>query len=134
MKTIYKLLLLLLITSTFTSCKRIKAGESGIKVNLYGTNKGISDVREVTGMVWYNPITKSVYSVPNYVQTATYEGKDAFTHNTKDGMTVSFDLTMLYSIPEDNVIPIFKKYRKAPHQLENTVIRTYLREAFDVVV
>lgn len=35
------------------SCTRIDAGHEGIRVNLYGTNKGVDDVQLVTGWVWY---------------------------------------------------------------------------------
>jgi hypothetical protein len=44
----------------FQSCERIDAGHVGVKVNLYGSGKGVDDVTECTGMVFYNPFnTKS---------------------------------------------------------------------------
>jgi hypothetical protein len=45
----------------FKSCERIDAGHVGVKVNLYGDNKGVSDVTEVTGMVFFNPITHNIH-------------------------------------------------------------------------
>jgi regulator of protease activity HflC (stomatin/prohibitin superfamily) len=125
--------------STVTSCNRIDAGHVGIKVNLYGSNKGISDVTEVTGMVWYNPFTKSVYEVPTFVQNAVYthdeidesDKNEEFRVTTKDGMIAAFDLSMNYLTPAENVTSIFKKYRKPVKELEKTVVRTYLREAFN---
>lgn len=115
------------------SCNRIDAGHVGIKVNLYGSDKGVSDITEVVGMVWYNPFTKRVYEVPTFVQTATYENKEdeEFRVTTKDGMVASFDLSMNYYTPAENVVPIFRKYRRPVKELERTVIRTYLREAFN---
>ena len=41
---------------TFSSCTRIDAGHEGIKVNLYGSNKGVDNVELCTGMVWFNPV------------------------------------------------------------------------------
>ena len=35
-----------------SSCTRIDAACEGIKVNLYGSDKGVDDVVLVTGMVW----------------------------------------------------------------------------------
>ena len=37
----------------FTSCmERVDAGHEGIKVNLYGSDKGVDDAVLVTGAVW----------------------------------------------------------------------------------
>ena len=41
------------------SCERIDAGHEGIKVNLYGSGKGVDNVSLVTGMVFYNPFKYS---------------------------------------------------------------------------
>jgi regulator of protease activity HflC (stomatin/prohibitin superfamily) len=134
-------LVLTIILNTQTSCNRIDAGHVGIKVNLYGTNKGVSDITEVTGMVWYNPFTKSVYEVPTFVQNAIYthtkddnsRENEEFRVTTRDGMTAAFDVSMNYYTPPEKVVSIFRKYRKPISDLEKTVVRTYLREAFNNV-
>lgn len=142
MKTIKFLVFTVIITVllvTQSSCNRIDAGHVGIKVNLYGDNKGVSDITEVTGMVWYNPMTKSVYEVPTFVQNAVYtrneergsQSNEEFRVTTRDGMTAAFDVTMNYYTPSENVVSIFRKYRKPVSDLEKTVVRTYLREAFN---
>ena len=48
--------------------ERVDAGYGGIKVNLYGDDKGVDDFTLVTGAVWYNPITTAVYEYPTFVQ------------------------------------------------------------------
>lgn len=137
------LILSTILTILFTSscAERIDSGHTGIKVNLYGTNKGVSDVTEVTGMVWYNPFTTSVYEVPTFVQNAVYTKEETngsyndeeFRVTTKDGMLAGFDLSMNYYTPSESIVSIFKKYRKPISELEKGVIRTYLREAFNNV-
>ena len=57
-----------LLVTLFFSCERIDAGHVGVKVNLYGDNKGVSDVTEVTGMVFFNPLTHNIYEFPTFVQ------------------------------------------------------------------
>lgn len=54
MKTFIKSIFLILVAFTvaLTSCTRIDAGHEGIKVNLYGSNKGVDNVELCTGMVW----------------------------------------------------------------------------------
>ena len=51
----------ILLVILFNSCERIDAGHVGVKVTQYGDNKGVDDVVAVTGMVFYNPITTSIY-------------------------------------------------------------------------
>lgn len=46
------------------SCERIDAGHVGVRVNLYGSGKGVGDVTECTGMVFYNPISTKIYEFP----------------------------------------------------------------------
>lgn len=42
---------------SLSSCERIDAGHEGIKVSLYGDDKGVGEAALVTGRVWYNPFT-----------------------------------------------------------------------------
>lgn len=121
-----------------TSCERIDAGHVGVRVNLYGDGKGVHDVTEITGMVWYNPFSTSIYEIATYVQNVEYkknseDGNTEFRITTKDGLTVSFDVAMNYRTLAEDVISIFKKYRKPPYELENSVIRNYTRDAFNTI-
>ena len=61
---------MMVASAMFTSCgyERVDAGYEGIKVNLYGDDKGVDDITLVTGAVWYNPITTAVYEYPTFVQ------------------------------------------------------------------
>ncbi len=90
MKTIVKLMLWLAMALTMAiSCStRIDAGCEGIRVNLYGSEKGVDEISLVTGRVWYNPVTTEVYEYPAYVQTVDYE---PFTINAKDGSEFTTD-------------------------------------------
>lgn len=50
MKSAIKLFVIVFLTSFFVSCvQRIDAGHEGIRVNLYGSDKGVDDVSLVTG-------------------------------------------------------------------------------------
>jgi regulator of protease activity HflC (stomatin/prohibitin superfamily) len=139
--TLILTLLALIGLAMLPSCKRIDAGHTGIKVRLYGSSKGVQDITEVTGMVWYNPFTVSVYEVPTYVQNAVYtkdpvEGSEAneeFRVTTKDGLVASFDVSINYRTPDTCVSKIFRKYRKPFKELSKTIIRNYLRDAFNNV-
>lgn len=124
-----------------TSCgyERIDAGHEGIMVDLYGNDKGVQEVTAVTGAVWYNSFTTDVYEVPTFVQNAVYtrkdtresDGNEEFRVTTSNGLVVAFDVSINYYTPATNVVDIFKKYRKPVEALEKTIVKNYLRDAFN---
>jgi len=123
-------LLFIFFSIAFVSCnERIDAGYEGILVKLYGTDKGVQDVSLVTGRVWYNPLTESVYEFPTYVQTINYT---AFTVNAKDGSVFTVDPTLSFKV-KDGISPIiFKKYRKDIAEITETTLFNYIKDAFRI--
>lgn len=130
MKNIMKWLAMsLAIIAILSSCTRINAGCEGIKVNLYGNNKGVDNVSLVTGMVWYNPFTTSVYEYPTFVQTVDYE---PFTINAKDGSEFTVDPTISIKIKDGSAPEIFKKYRKPLDEVISSTLYNYVKDAFRI--
>jgi len=107
-----------LLIFLFMSCERIDAGHVGVKVNQYGDNKGVSDVTEVTGMVFYNPITHSIYEFPTFIQHKEYTGDNSFVVNSKDGSEFHVSPIINYSVQREKVPAIFSKYRRSLDQIE----------------
>lgn len=63
-------LLSFFVAFSVTLCmEKVDADCEDIKVNLYSSDKGVDDASLVTGIVWYNPWTPTVYEYPTYVQT-----------------------------------------------------------------
>jgi regulator of protease activity HflC (stomatin/prohibitin superfamily) len=114
----------------FFSCERIDAGHVGVKVNLYGDNKGVSDVTEVTGMVFFNPITHNIYEFPTYIQHKEYSGENAFIVNSKDGSEFHISPIINYSVKRDKVPSIFAKYRRSLGEIEDGFLKTNIYDAF----
>jgi regulator of protease activity HflC (stomatin/prohibitin superfamily) len=112
-----------------TSCERIDAGHEGIKVSLYGSDKGVNDVALVTGMVWYNPFMYTVHEYPTFVQTVDYE---PFTINAKDGSEFTVDPTISLKIVDGKAPIIFTKYRKSVDHIINGPLYNHVRDAFRV--
>lgn len=116
----------------FNSCayERVDAGYEGIKVNLYGDNKGVDNVNLVTGAVWYNPITTAVYEYPTFVQTVDYE---PFSINAKDGSSFTVDPTISLKIADSKAPEVFVKYRKEKiEDVINTTLYNYVKNAFRI--
>jgi regulator of protease activity HflC (stomatin/prohibitin superfamily) len=114
----------------FMSCERIDAGHVGVKVNQYGDNKGVSDVVEVTGMVFYNPITHSIYEFPTFIQHKEYTGDNSFVVNSKDGSEFHVSPIINYSVQREKVPQIFAKYRRSLDQIEEGFLKTAVFDAF----
>lgn len=113
---------------TMTSCyTRIDAGHEGIKVNLYGNNKGVDGVELVSGAVWYNPFTTAVYEYPTFVQTIDY---DPFEFNSKDGSVFTFDPTIMLCIETGSAPEVFVKYRKDLNEILETTLVPIIQDAF----
>jgi len=121
---------LFLLVFLFKSCERIDAGHVGVKVNLYGDNKGVSDVTEVTGMVFYNPITHNIYEFPTYIQHKEYTGENAFIVNSKDGSEFHISPIINYSVKREKVPAIFAKYRRSLGEIEDGFLKTNIYDAF----
>jgi regulator of protease activity HflC (stomatin/prohibitin superfamily) len=114
----------------FKSCERIDAGHVGVKVNLYGDNKGVSDVTEVTGMVFFNPITHNIYEFPTFIQHKEYTGDNSFVVNSKDGSEFHVSPIINYSVKREKVPAIFAKYRRSLEQIEEGFLKTAVFDAF----
>lgn len=123
-------ILSIIVPLTLTGCyERIDAGCEGIKVNLYGNKKGVSDINLVTGAVWYNPITTRIYEYPMYVQTINY---DAFTINAKDGSKFTVDPTININPIQGKSPEIFKKYRKPLDEVMKNILYTHVTNAYRI--
>jgi regulator of protease activity HflC (stomatin/prohibitin superfamily) len=123
--------LVILIFLTF-SCERIDAGHVGVKVNLYGSQKGVDGITEVTGMVFFNPFTSKIYEFPTYVQHKEYTEGESFTINSRDGSEFQVSPIVNYQVMSDKVPFIFGKYRRNLGEIENGFLKTAVYDAFRI--
>lgn len=128
------LLSVVLLVVLVNSCERIDAGHVGVKVNLYGDGKGVDDVTECTGIVFYNPLSTKIYEFPTYIQHKEYkkteEADNSFIVNSKDGSEFSVSPIMNYSVKRDKVPTIFAKYRRSLPEIEEGFLKTAVYDAF----
>lgn len=111
----------------YCSCmERIDAGHEGIKVNLYGSDKGVDDISLVTGIVWYNPWTENIFEYPTFVQTVDYT---PFEVNSKDGSKFTVDPSALIKIKDGETPKVFRKYRKDLNEVINGTLYVLIKDA-----
>jgi len=118
----------------FNSCERIDAGHVGVRVNLYGTGKGVGDITECTGWVFYNPISTKIYEFPTYIQHKEYvkteDADNSFVVNSKDGSEFHVSPIVNYSVQREKVPFIFAKYRRTLESIEEGFLKTTIYDAF----
>ena len=116
------------------SCERIDAGHVGVRVNLYGTGKGVGDITECTGFVFYNPISTKIYEFPTYIQHKEYvkteDDDNSFVVNSKDGSEFHVAPIVNYSVQREKVPFIFGKYRRTLESIEEGFLKTTIYDAF----
>jgi regulator of protease activity HflC (stomatin/prohibitin superfamily) len=124
--------IVLIFASLFlmNSCERIDAGHVGVKVDMYGSGKGVNDVTECTGVVFYNPITTKIYEFPTFIQHKEYKEENSFVVNSKDGSEFSVSPIMNYSVQREKVPAIFAKYRRSLEEIEEGFLKTAVYDAF----
>ena len=125
--------LILTIFAITMSCENIDSGNIGIKVNKFGTGRGVSGVTECTGTVFYNPITTTIYEFPINIRHKEYTEEGSFVVNSKDGSEFHVSSIVNYRINPDKATQIFAKYRKDLDGIENGFLKTAVTEAFRIV-
>lgn len=134
--------LIIFFFTALAGCERIDAGHVGVKVNLYGDGKGVDDVTEVTGWVFYNPISTKIIEFPTFVQHKEYKqviedgtvvSDESFVVNSKDGSEFHVSPLLNYSVKREKVPYIFSKYRVSLDLIEEGFLKTAVYDAFRVV-
>lgn len=133
-----KLVLLSLLAVSSIGCTRVDPGNIGLKVNMYGTDRGVDDVTLETGRVWYNPITEDIYTFPTYMQNAVWTKDEiaespedeSITFNSIEGAVVNADIAISYQILPDHVKDIFTELRQDAEYIKNVYVRSKTRDAF----
>ena len=134
--------LVIFFFTALAGCERIDAGHVGVKVNLYGDGKGVDDVTEVTGWVFYNPISTKIVEFPTFVQHKEYKqviedgtivSDESFVVNSKDGSEFHVSPLLNYSVKREKVPYIFSKYRVSLDLIEEGFLKTAVYDAFRVV-
>ena len=141
-KLMIGLSVIVLLIFGFTGCERIDAGHVGVKVNLYGDGKGVDDVTEVTGIVFFNPLSTKIVEFPTFMRHKEYkavieDGKvvsdESFVVNSKDGSEFHVSPLVNYSVRREKVPYIFQKYRVSLSEIEGGFLKTAVYDAFRVV-
>ena len=123
------IILLLICTGALMTFKleRIDSGQTGIIVNLAGSERGVDDAKVETGWVIYNRFLKQLFEYPSFAQIVDYEPFDI---QDKKGTIFKTDPTIEYFIEREHAKIVFLRYRKTTEELEQSVILTEVKNAY----
>lgn len=112
------------------SFENIDAGNVGIRINLYGSDKGVDNITLVTGRVWYNAWTTKIVEFPTYTQSVDYE---SFVITTKDAAEFKVDPKLNYHINPEKVPQIYRQYRRPLAEIQQGFMKNTIYDAYRIV-
>jgi regulator of protease activity HflC (stomatin/prohibitin superfamily) len=127
-----RIICILGISAIITSCDRVPAGYRGVIVNLYGSDKGVSEQTVGVGR-YYLGWNKELFLFPTFLQNYAWVEKDAITMQTSEGLSITTNAGITYKISPDNVVKVFQKYRLGIEEITNTFLHNQVRDAMNEV-
>lgn len=115
-----------------SSCDKVPAGYRGVKVNLYGSDKGVDELSLGVGR-YYIGWNSELYLFPTFLQNYSWKDAQAITMQTSEGLSIRTDAGITYSIQPDNVVKVFQKYRLGIEEITNTFLHNMVRDAMNEV-
>ncbi len=120
-----------------SGCTKVPPGNVGIRVNMYGSNKGVDNAMLETGRVWYNPITEDIFKFPTYMQNAVWTKEDtdespgdqSVTFNSVEGSSINADVAISYQIIPESVPSIFIQLRQDADYITSVYVRSKTQDA-----
>ena len=111
---------------------RVPAGYRGVIVNLYGSDKGVSEQSAGVGR-YYLGWNKEMYLFPTFLQNRSWTQAQAITMQTSEGLTITTDAGITYQIEPDNIVKVFTKYRLGIDEITDTFLHNMVRDAMNEV-
>lgn len=124
--------LALLSVVGLAGCSQVPAGYRGVIVNLYGSDKGVSEQSVGVGR-YYLGWNSELYLFPTFLQNYSWKDTQAITMQTSEGLSIRTDAGITYNIQPDNVVKVFTKYRLGIDEITNTFLHNMVRDAMNEV-
>lgn len=120
-----------------SSCSKVPAGHVGVKVYLYGSNKGVDNEVLGVGRYWIG-INKELYTYPTYMivypftQSST-EGSpsdESIKFQSLEGISCNVDIAVMCHANPVKVATLFQKYREPMPDIVKNFIRQDISNYF----
>ncbi|MFO0355911.1 MAG: SPFH domain-containing protein [Sphingobacteriaceae bacterium] len=112
--------IILSLVNPFT-LERVDAGHLGLKVNLTGDERGVSDYTYKTGWVVFNDWTEKLYEFPTFQQHIDYNVQTVI---TKGGFSADIKPSFNYALVSATVGDMFQNLRLPIKEVEQGWLKT----------
>ena len=135
MRVLLPILIIIGLLFYTTGCTLVPAGEVGVKVNLYGDDRGVQPEVVGPGRYFVTP-WQSIYTFPTFTQntvwlkedTSESPGDESIVFNSVEGMTVDADVGISYHVDPKAVASVFQKYRRGIEEITHLYVRNMVRD------
>lgn len=132
-----KFMILMFATFALAACSKVPAGNVGVKVNLYGSDRGVQNTLLDPGQYWIGwneelhifPLFETIASFDKANTTAS-PGDNSIRFQSVEGMPVSADVNVRFLIKRDLVPVLFSRYRLGIVGITNGPVFNSIRDAF----
>ncbi len=105
---VFSIVALLVIFFQPYSLGKIDAGHQGLLINLIGDNRGASNIKDVSGFVFYNNYTEELQEIPLDQRTVKYDKQVVV---AKGGFTCDIYPSFNYSVKRTSTADMFTNLR-----------------------
>lgn len=127
MKKIIMIALLFVAALGMAGCRTsVPAGFVGVKVDLYGDEKGVQQEVVGVGKYWLT-WNEEIYKFPTFNQMHNYEKPFGF--QTKDSMGVDAYIGVEYRVDPEKVATVFQTYRKGVEEITDINLRQKISDS-----
>lgn len=129
-----KLIFALLFVASLANCSKVPAGYVGVKVYLLGGEKGVDNEILGTGRYWIG-MNEELFLFPTFKVNHVWSDEDSegMSFQTKEGLSVSADVGITYTVDPTKVSTLFQSYRKGIDEITSIYLRSYVRDSLNRV-
>ena len=133
MRSMKKIVPMLLLAILIAGCSKVPAGHVGVVVNQYGSDKGVSEREVGVGSYWLS-WNEVLFTFPTFQQTDTWAKADRKDESIpfqtgKDGMVMNADFGITFEVDPKKVTKLFQTYRRGIDEISDIFLRNLVRDA-----
>jgi regulator of protease activity HflC (stomatin/prohibitin superfamily) len=131
-KQLFSIALAFSVCAILSSCsvRTVPAGYRGIEVFNLGNKKGVQEKQLGVGLYLIGPFRK-IFTFPVFQQNYVWDSDKSINFQSKEGLDVSGEFGISYSLIEDSIPVIFQKYRRGIDEITNIFLRNMVRDALN---
>jgi len=126
----------------FTSgCETIEPGYVGIKVNQWGTDRGVDQYPILVGRVSYNSVSERIYKFPVFLQNYPWtkdplEGSphdESINFASKEGLGLNADISIQYAFEQAKIPHLFLEFKADADHIRDGFLHQVVRDELNRV-